>query len=40
MISVLSTSQLPSGHSTWGTWTTPVYRAQRRMFDCENGSRR
>ena len=40
MISVVSTSQLPSAHSTCGTWTTPVCCAQRRMFVCENGSRR
>ena len=40
MISVVSTSQLPSAHSTCGTCTTPVCRAQRRMFACENGSSR
>ena len=40
LASRLVTSQLPSAHSTCGTWTTPVCRAARRMFASLNGSRR
>jgi hypothetical protein len=40
MIKVVSTSQVPSAHSTCGIWTMPVKRAARRMFDSVNGSSR